>query len=276
VPDFQTRHWVRIGGYADLGTVAEQATYPQLTSPTDEAISYAIAKRGGLDDVTLEMLSYERGAQKIRQIPVAMARSAARTLFKFVLNMVTTDNPTLDYDSVALYHSNHANTGTTALSVAGLNTTQIAMRNQTAYNESAEILGMRNAIKTLVVPNTLEMRARRVVGDFPNNNYNYALSSTPDADTALDPTSFYGRGISVLVYDQLTDATDWWAIANPAEMNAVVIGFWNGATEPEMFVQDNALVGAVFSADKISYKIRHVYGGDVADHRSFYRQVVAG
>jgi hypothetical protein len=276
VPDFQTRHWVRIGGYADLGTVAEQATYPQLTSPADEAISYAIAKRGGLDDVTLEMLSYERGAQKIRQIPVAMARSAARTLFKFVLNMVTTDNPTLDYDSVALYHSNHANTGTTALSVAGLNTTQIAMRNQTAYNESAEILGMRNAIKTLVVPNTLEMRARRVVGDFPNNNYNYALSSTPDADTALDPTSFYGRGISVLVYDQLTDATDWWAIANPAEMNAVVIGFWNGATEPEMFVQDNALVGAVFSADKISYKIRHVYGGDVADHRSFYRQVVAG
>jgi hypothetical protein len=30
-------------------------------------------------------------------------------------------------------------------------------------------------------------------------------------------------------------------------------------------------VGSVFSSDKISYKIRAIWGGDVADHRSFYR-----
>jgi len=56
----------------------------------------------------------------------------------------------------------------------------------------------------------------------------------------------------------------------------VVMGFLGGRQEPEFFTQDQPQNGSVFTADKISYKIRHVYGGVVADHRSFYRQVVGG
>src|ERR1041385_5597571 len=37
--DFRTRHWARTGGYADLTTVAESATYPQLTTPGDEEVT---------------------------------------------------------------------------------------------------------------------------------------------------------------------------------------------------------------------------------------------
>lgn len=272
VPDFQTRHWVRLGGYADLAGVSEQATYPQLTSPTDEASAYAISKRGGVDDVTMEMLVDGR-SNRMRAIPERMSRAAKRTLHNFVLALITTGNPTLDYDSVALYHSSHANTGTTALSVAGLDATQVAMRDQTAYNQSAEILGARNKVKYLIVPNELDARAQRIVA--PSDGYTFALSSTPDADTSMDPARFKGAGIEVHVYDQLTDATDWWAVANPAEVPTMVIGFLNGAEEPELFVQDDAKQGVTFSADKIQFKVRHIYGGDVIEHRSFYRQVVS-
>lgn len=275
-PDFQTRHWARIGGYADLATVAEQGTYPTLTSPTDEEVTYAIAKRGGLDDVTMEMMSYERGTQKLRSIPIAMSRSAVRTLYKFVMNLITTDNPSMDYDSTTLYHSDHANTGTTALSLNGLDTTQRAMRDQTAYNESAEILGPRNAIKYLVVPNELEMRAKRIV-DPSDSYYIQMLDDTAAAGsgaTGIDPQAFKGKGIVVLVYDVLTDANNWFAVADPKQVPTVVMGFWRGQQEPELFVQDNPLVGSAFTSDKIVYKIRHVYGGDVLDHRSMYRQDV--
>lgn len=279
VADFQTRHWVRIGGYGDLSTVSEQATYPTLTSPTDEEVTYVIAKRGGLDDVTLEMLTYDRGAAKVRKIPVAMARAAVRTLFKFVLNLVTTDNPSMDYDSTTLYHADHSNTGTTALSLDGLRATVQAMRDQTAYNESNEILGERNVPKFLIVPNELEFRAKRIIG--PSAQYAFGLdyptgtgNIRADQDISIDPQAFAGMGLQVIVYDVLTDANDWFAAADPTRVPTVAMGFWNGAQEPELFVQDNPTEGSVFTADKITYKVRHVYGGDVLDHRAFYRQVV--
>ena len=270
VPDFRTRHWARIGGYGDFSTVAEQGTYPTLTTPGDEEITYALAKYGGIDDVTMETLLGDR-VNKVRMLPRAMAYAAMRTLFKFVFNLVTTDNPTMDYDSVALYNAAHGNTGTTALSIAGLNTTQVAMRDQTAFGASQEILGVRNKIKYLIVPNELEARANRIVN--PSDAYAYAV--TADTGTEIDPQFWKGKGIEVLVYDQLTDATDWWAVADPMRVPTIVMGFLNGVQQPELFTQDQPNVGSVFTADKISFKCRFIFSGDVLEHRSFYRQVAA-
>lgn len=270
VPDFRTRHMLRIGGYADLPTVPEKTTYPVLDSPTDEEITYSITKHGGIDDVTFESIVSDRvGA--VRRIPSGMARAALRTLNNFVFNLITTDNPTLDYDSTALYHANHGNTGTTAMSLSGLATAVGAFRDQTAYNESAEILGNRNRVKFLIVPNELEFRARRIVG--PSDSY--VANVTDDTGTVLDPQAFKGSGIEVIVDDTLTDANDWYMVADPAEVPTVVVGFLNGAQEPELFVQDDPRVGSNFTSDKVSYKVRHIYGGDVIDHRSFRREVVA-
>jgi hypothetical protein len=56
VKDFRTNRRVRVGGYGDLSTVSEQATYPALTSPADEEVTYAVAKRGGIEDLTWEMI----------------------------------------------------------------------------------------------------------------------------------------------------------------------------------------------------------------------------
>lgn len=275
VPDFQTRHWARVGGFGDLSSVAESATYTNFTSPTDEEVTYSIGKYGNLEDFTFEM-SLEGRANRVRAVPTEMARSAARTLYKFVMNLLTTDNPTMGYDSTALYHSNHGNTGTTALTVSGLNATQVAMRDQTAYNMSLEILGARNRIKHLIVPNELEARANRIVN--PSDSYTYGLNTTgnTDADTSIDPAHFKGKGIEVTVYDVLTDATDWWAVADPAQVPVLVMGFLNGQQEPELFMQDGATEGSVFTADKITAKIRYIWGGTIQDHRGVYRQVVAG
>jgi cation transport regulator ChaB len=168
VPDFQTRHWARIGGYGDLPVVAEGGPYTALSTPTDEEVTYAVSKRGGTDDVTFEAITNDR-FQAVRRIPDAMARSASRTLFKFVMNLITTDNPTMDYDAVALYIAAHNNTGVLPLTNDNLAITQAAMRAQTAYSEALEILGMRNAIKYLIVPAPIEMLAYRIVN--PSDAY---------------------------------------------------------------------------------------------------------
>ena len=266
VPDFQSRHWSRVGGYGDLSTVAEKGTYPDLTDPTDEEVVYAISKRGGLDDVTFEAIVGDR-FNAVRKIPTGMARSASRTLYKFVMNMMTTDNAAVDYDATTLYHANHSNTNAVSLTLANVASQIRAMRDLTAYNESLEILGERNYPKFMIVPNELEQRARRILD--PSDTYH--IAPTADTDTSIDPQAFKGKGIVLKVYDVLTDADDWFLVADPNKVNTMVMGFLNGQQEPEMFIQNDPTTGSVFTADKITYKVRHIYGGDILEHRSFMR-----
>lgn len=271
VDDFRTYHFARVGGYADLSSVAEGATYPTLTTPTDEETTFSVAKYGGLDDWSLEAALGDK-VNKVRQLPQKMAMAAARGLYKTVMGMATTTNAVTGYDSVALYAAGHSNTGTTALSVAGLDAVSVAMRDQTPYNTSAEVLGSRNAPKYVIVPNELEARAQRIVN--PSAGYTFALSSSPDADLSMDPARWADKGIVPLVYDYLTDATDWFVVADPKKVPTIVMGFLNGNQNPELFLQDQPTVGSNFTSDKTTAKVRLIYGGTVLEHRSFYRQVV--
>jgi hypothetical protein len=270
VPDFRTRHWTRVGGYSDFTTVGEKETYPTITSPGDEEIQYAVQKYGGLDDISMEMILGDRLAI-VRKLPQLMGYAASRTLYKFVFDLITTGNPTMDYDSTTLYHSDHGNTGSTALSLTSLDAIVVAMRSQTAFGQSQEILGTRNKPKHLIIPAELESRAQRILN--PSDAWQASIASV-DADTTMDPQRFKGSGIGYHVYDQLTNASKWWAVADPSMVPTMVVGFLNGRQEPELFTQDQPNVGSTFTADKISYKLRFVFGGDVLEHRSFYRQDV--
>lgn len=268
VSDFQTRRWARLGGYGDLATVTEGDTYPVLTTPGDEEVSYTIAKRGGIEDMTFESIVGDRFSQ-LRRVPVNMGRAARRSLMKFVMNLITTDNPTMSYDSVALYDAAHGNTGAAAMTLAGVDTVTRAMRDQTAYGETDEILGPRNKPRYAVVPNELEQRAKRIFEGPMGDDAKYNVADTADTGTGMDPAAFRNQ-CEVIVYDYLTAAADWYAVADPREVETLVVGFLGGRREPELFVQDQPNVGANFTADKVSYKVRHIYGGVPADHRSFY------
>ena len=266
--DFRTKHVTRVGDYSDLGTVSEQATYPTMTSPGDEEATYAVQKRGGIDDITMEMIADDK-IGSVRKLPARMATAAKRTLYKFVFNTLIQANPTLDQDSVALFNAAHSNTGTTALSVGGVSASVTAMRSQTGFGGN-DVLGASNKPALLLVPNELEMLAQRIA----NPSDAYLHQATADTDASDDPASYRGK-LKVIVVDDWTDATDWFLVADPSRIETIEISFFNGRQAPELFVQDQATVGSVFTADKISYKIRHIYGGDVIDFRGFYRQVVA-
>lgn len=270
--DFRTRHFDAIGGYGDLQTVPELGTYPELTTPTDEATTYSLAKKGGIESISMEAVLGDR-LQQVRRMPQMMAYAAARGLYRFVLDLITTTNPTLGYDSTTLYHANHANTSTTALSVAGVDEVNVAMRSQTARLNTSDILASRARPRYVIVPNELESISQRVLKPSPQYATNVSNAGT---DTTVDPMRWANAGIDYHVYDYLTDATDWWAVADPTMMATMVVGFLNGRQEPELFVQDQPNIGSNFSADRIAYKVRFIFGGAILDHRAFYREVVAG
>lgn len=82
-------------------------------------------------------------------------------------------------------------------------------------------------------------------------------------------------GINYLIIDYWTNAKDWFALADPKQTPTLEVGFYEGKEDPELFVQDMPNVGSVFTADKITYKIRHIWGVVILDYRSAYYQDVA-
>ncbi len=252
VGDFRTQERARWGGYGDLPTVAEAAAYAALTSPTDENSTYAVQKRGGTETVTLEMIKND-DVGAIQRLPGKLARAAKRTLCKFVLDFIRS-NPTI-YDTVALFHATHNNLGTGALAGPTYAAARLAMVKQTEYG-STDAIGV--GPKYLWVPPDLEETAANLFRRNTNLDATFVQSLTP----TIVPVWYW------------TDANDWAATADPADIPFIEIGFLDGEEEPAILVQDLPNVGSLFTNDQITYKIRHIYGGSVLDFRGAYKAVV--
>lgn len=252
VSDFREQKRVRMGGYGDLAAVSEAAAYADVTSPTDDVAKYSASKRGGLEKITLEMIKND-DVGAIRQIPVKLARAAKRTLSKFAFNLIVS-NPTLG-DSKTLFHADHGNLGSDALSAASFTARRLAMMKQKEAG-SNEVLSIPPAY--LLVPPELEETAYNLFVRNTNNDPQYVQTVKPE----------------IIPIWYATDADDWYLAADPADITGIEIGFLDGNEEPELFVQDNPTSGSVFTNDQITYKIRHIYGGAVIDYRAFQGSVV--
>lgn len=260
INDFRQQKRFRTGGYGLLPTVNEGAPYQPLTSPGDEEATYTITKKGGTEDLTLEMVAND-DVQAIQDIPRKLGRSAAITLYRFVWDMLS-GNTTATYDSVALFHDgSHGNTDTSsALSGSTLSVARRRMREQSAYGQTTDVLSL--VPKYLVVPPELEEIA------FILARSRVAVPSTPAGPS---DTPNLHEGIEPIIIDYFTDANDWFLVADPADVPTIEIGFYRGQQEPELFTQSDPSQGSAFSADKQTWKIRHIYNGTVLDHRGFYR-----
>lgn len=254
INDFRTQERTRFGGYGDLPGVGESDPYEALTSPDDEKATYAVSKRGGTESVTLEMIKND-DVGAIRRIPTRLSRSAKRTLSKFVFDFIRT-NP-LVYDGVALFHNDHGNLGSAALDGTSLAAGRMAMLKQSEPGSDEPLF---IGPKSLLVPAELEEAAANLFRRSTNN----------------DATFIQSLVLNIIPVWYWTDTNDWALAADPMDIPMIEIGFLDGQEEPEIFVQDSPTVGSMFTHDKLTWKIRHIYGGAVADFRGLYKGVVAG
>lgn len=253
INDFRVQQRTRFGGYGDLPVVAESGDYLPVASPTDEVAEYAVSKRGGTESITLEMIKND-DVGAIQRIPQRLARAAKRTLSKFVLDILRT-NPVIS-DTKALFHLDHGNLFSAALTAASYAAARLAMLKQTEAG-SADRLGI--GPRNLWVPSDLEETAADLFRRNTNNDETFVQSLKP----TIIPVWYW------------TDANDWCVSADPLDIPSVEIGFLDGEEEPQLFVQDSPTSGSMFSNDKLTWKIRHIYGGNVLDFRGLGKSVVA-
>lgn len=252
VNDFRNQERVNIGGYGDLPNVAESGAYGALTSPGDGKEKYAISKKGGTESVTLEMIAND-DVGAILRMPGKLNSAAKRTLSKFIFNMFVT-NPAMN-DGNSWFHADHNNLGSTALSAAAYTAGRLAMMRQVEPGSNAE-LGI--LPKFLMVPADLEEAA-------------YDLFSR---NTNIDKTFAQSLNPTILPVWCWSDANDWVQACDKSEHPIIELGFFQGREEPELFIQDNPTQGSMFTNDKVTYKIRHIYGGAPMSEMGVRKNVV--
>jgi len=271
--NLQTVKWITLGGIGALPTVAEGAAYTELTWD-DASESASWVKKGGYLGLTLEAMDKD-DVQRLRTAPQALAQAAYLTLAKDVSAIFTQSTgvgPTLT-DGDALFHSNHANLGTTALAPASYNAAKIAMRKQTELNSSERLGGLLQP-KYLLVPPDLEQTALIILASegYPgtaNNDINpEAAGTTSDARLAAARRR-------LVVMDFWTDTNNWCLMADKALFAGLGIGYRFGRT-PEIFSVASPTAGLMFTNDVMPIKVRFFYAVGVQNYRAFYKSNVSG
>ena len=173
---------------------------------------------------------------------------------KFVFDFLR--NNQAIYDGKALFHADHGNLFTAALDKTALAAHRLAMLKQTEM-DSNDRIGITPT--RLIVPVELQEAAVDLFKLATNNEKTFNQTLTMN----IIPVWYW------------TDANDWCTAADPLDIPGIEMGFLDGKEEPELFVQDSPTLGSMFAADKLTYKIRHIYGGAVTDFRAFTKAVVA-
>lgn len=247
--DFKATKRVGVGVFAALPQVIEGANYTYGTV-SDRGEAIALATYGKLARISRQAIIND-DLNSLGDIPRRMGRAARRTIGNLAY-AVLTGNPTMS-DSVALFHSSHANlAGTTgAPSVATLGAAKAAMRVQSDNGSALNITP-----KYLIVPAALEMTAKQVIGS--------AVDPTTSKGMAMNPVN----NMAEVIVDARLDAastTAWFLAADPNAYDTVEVAYLDGNEAPYLEQQTQ------WTADGVEMKVRIDAGVSPLDYRTLYK-----
>jgi len=268
-PDFKTHRQLILGEYANLEAIAEGHAYPNAITPADseETGSLSGSKRGIIESYTLESFMDPDG-EKLRKFGPLLAQAMGRTILESVIDTLTTTNPTMNQDSISLYHSSSrsgvVNSLTNALSVSGLAATRTAARKFTARG-SGKRLGPDNDPAFLIVPLDLLDLADRIAA--PSDAYRFHMND--DTDQSLSPDMFRGKVKGILPGTHLTDTNKWYTVADPAKAPTALFARLQGVPQPEMFYRTDPTAVGQWDTDTGGIKVRFWWATVPLEPRSF-------
>jgi hypothetical protein len=258
VTNYKLQDRVRDGMFPELPIVAENAPYLELAKFTDERVNYQVVNRGGVVTISEQTIrNDDLGA--ITRVPNKLTRAGHRTLKNFISQFFIANGSYMP-DGVNIFDTTHANLGSAPLSQDALIVAEQALMKQTE-KDSGERLGL--SLDWLMVP--IELK-----------NVAIQINQTNTAGANAFYQRFGANNERIIVNEKLTDATDWYYGTLPNNAPFLEMGFLDGIVEPQIFLANNPVVGAMFTNDQIQYKVKQVFGGAFIDYRGVGKQVVAG
>ena len=256
-PDFKSMSVVQLSAMPDLLQVNEHGEF-KYGALKDGAETYSLLTYGRMVSLTRQSIVND-DLRAFDRLVAAFGASAARLENRLVYAQLTA-NANLS-DSVALFHSTHANLGSgggSALQFSSLTAGRTAMRLQKGL--ASEELNL--APSTLIVPAALEQTA-------------YQLTSSqyvPATKAEINEFRQGGRTSLEPIVEPILDAnsaTAWYLAANNAQIDTVEYCYLDGAEGPVI----ESEVG--FEVDGITFKCREDFAAKVIDYRGLYKSAGA-
>jgi hypothetical protein len=269
--------WLQFGGIGDLPVVAEGAAYTEL-SVGDTKESDSFTKYGGYVGITDKVLRNSDIA-RIQAIPRALTIAAVQTRSAKIAAIFTTASgagPTLDQDSVALFHTvSHANLATTAFSWDAWKAARIECA------KHAEITSSKRTgffPRYCLVPVDLYDEALQVFG--------YGQGPGGEPGTANNDVNPFGVGrpgdprpVPIMVPDW-TDTNDWAYLVDPVIAPVLQMAYADSPggrvhPTPQLFVVSSPTAGLMFTNDVLPIKVRDYFAYGVATYRGIGKRNVS-
>ena len=267
-------HWIVVGGIGELDIVKEGAAYTERSWTADTQTAGWV-KRGNYLGLTLEAIDKD-DTRRLQQAPRALAQAAWYSVGLDFTRLFTGNSgvgPSMR-DSKALFHADHGNLGSTALSLTSWQATRLAMTKQTEQGSGSRLGGL-TAPRYVMIPMDLEPAALTIfaseqVPGSGNNDVN------PEAEPgSTSEARLQAARRRIIVNSFMEDATDWVAMADPRLYPSIGLGYRFGR-QPELFSVADPNSGLLFSNDVLPIKIRFFYSLGAIDWRGLYKHNVAG
>ena len=245
--DFKAATRYRLSEADDLELIRENGEFTN-GEMTEASVTASIATYGKTFSLTRQaIINDDLGA--LNQIPARYGAAARRMIDNLVYTKLT-DNPTIE--GAALFHNNHKNLGTGALSVASLGAAKAAMAKQKDIG-GKESLNIQPAF--LIVPVELEVAAAQLINSVVDPSKNNA---------AVNP---FANKLTIVSTPILSDASDkvWYLAAAPGLCPTVEVTYLNGVDTPTM---ESAVQ---FDTLGIKYRVFMDVGVNLLDFRGLYK-----
>ena len=276
----QDMAWIQFGGIANLPTVAEGAAYTELDL-ADSKESDSFVKYGGYVGITDKMIRNSEIA-KMQAIPRALTISAIQTRSAAIAGIFTSNSgvgPTLDQDSTALFHTNHANLATTAYSWSAWKAARLECAKQTELG---------SAKRQMLFPKFLLLPADLYDQALIDFGYGAGPGGRPGEGsvTSFQDVNPYAQDRpgdprpTPIAVPEFTDTGDWAYLVDPKIAPVICMAYASnpgGRTHPapELFTVTSPLAGLIFTNDTIPIKIRDWFAYGVATYRGIGKRNVA-
>lgn len=248
--DFKPSKRVDLNLFPSLSEVPEGAEYTFGTIG-DHGESIQLATYGKMFSITRQAIIND-DLNAFTRIPMRMGRSAKRTVGNLVYAVLTANGNMSD--GVALFHADHDNVGTGAITTANVDAGRAIMAKQKDPDALASGgLNIRPAY--LLVPVELEGKAQALM----------AAEFDP-SQTQRNPN--YVRGLATVVSEARLSAASsaqWYLAADPMQYDTIEVAYLNGNDAPTLEQRDG------WNVDGVEFKVRLDAGVKALDFRGLFR-----
>ncbi|WP_441327372.1 ClpP-like prohead protease/major capsid protein fusion protein [Klebsiella pneumoniae] len=245
--DFKTAHRVGMGGFNSLRKVREGAEYKYVTTG-DKGETIALATYGEIFSITRQAIIND-DLNALTDVPMKMGMAAKGTIGDLVY-AVLIDNPKLS-DNKPLFHADHKNLSSGAISVSSIDDARKLMRLQ---KEGERSLNIRPAY--MLVPVGLETLANQTIKS--------ASVKGADINSGINnPIQNFAEVISEPRLDE--NNPNAWYLAAAKGRDTIEVAYLNGVDTPYI----DQLEG--FTTDGVATKVRIDAGVAPLDYRGLVK-----